>query len=205
MSKYLKKFSTHTEYETYVEDRQNLVLPNVSYCEDDRDVHYNPYVEPPFFCKLTLNDGSVVEIEDTDGRGRLTREMTEGFKSTCVGVEIGDLCTMVYSDVSESIFYEWSITSLTIGNNVNFIGELAANDCNELTSLIIPNSVTRIAYQCFYGCNGLTTLTIGNGITEIGDSSFCLCPSLTEIIIEAETPPTLRFDGDERPFNRTNN
>ena len=41
--KYLKKFDTHTEYE---EARQNLILPNVSLCAQENEVHYNPYVDP---------------------------------------------------------------------------------------------------------------------------------------------------------------
>lgn len=40
---YLKKFDNDTEYE---EARQNLILPNVSYCVSENEVHYNPYVDP---------------------------------------------------------------------------------------------------------------------------------------------------------------
>ena len=36
--KYLKKFNTHAEYEL-----ATLDLPNVSYCVDNNDIHYNPY------------------------------------------------------------------------------------------------------------------------------------------------------------------
>ena len=41
--KYLKKFDNHASYE---EARQNLILPNVSLCEQENEVHYNPYVDP---------------------------------------------------------------------------------------------------------------------------------------------------------------
>jgi hypothetical protein len=43
MSKYLRKFETASAYE---EVRQNLVLPNVSLCVQENEVHYNPYVPP---------------------------------------------------------------------------------------------------------------------------------------------------------------
>ena len=36
---YLRKFENHTKYE---EARQNLILPNVSLCAQDNEVHYNP-------------------------------------------------------------------------------------------------------------------------------------------------------------------
>lgn len=45
MEKYITKFENHTEYE---EANQNLILPNVSYCVQENEVHYNPYV-PTFF------------------------------------------------------------------------------------------------------------------------------------------------------------
>jgi hypothetical protein len=42
--KFLKKFSLHADYETYI-NSNDKILPNVSYCEDNNDVHYNPWVE----------------------------------------------------------------------------------------------------------------------------------------------------------------
>jgi hypothetical protein len=41
--KYLKKFENYASYE---EARQNLILPNVSFCEQENEVYYNPYVDP---------------------------------------------------------------------------------------------------------------------------------------------------------------
>jgi len=42
--KYLKKFNAHTDYESA---QSNLILPNVSTCNDTpNEVHYNPYVDP---------------------------------------------------------------------------------------------------------------------------------------------------------------
>ena len=43
--KYLKRFKTHSDYEEYING--GAVLPNVSYCKDERDVHYNPWTPPP--------------------------------------------------------------------------------------------------------------------------------------------------------------
>ena len=38
--KYLKKFNQHTDYETY-EQSVDFIRPNVSWCVQERDVHYN--------------------------------------------------------------------------------------------------------------------------------------------------------------------
>ena len=41
MGDYLKLFETHAEYQTY-EQSGDMLKPNVSYCEDNNCVHYNP-------------------------------------------------------------------------------------------------------------------------------------------------------------------
>ena len=43
MGKFIRKFENHTHYN---EAKQNLILPNVSLCVAENDVHYNPYVGP---------------------------------------------------------------------------------------------------------------------------------------------------------------
>ena len=44
MGKYLKLFETHAEYEAYIQT--DFDKPNVSHCEDQDDVHYNPIPDP---------------------------------------------------------------------------------------------------------------------------------------------------------------
>ena len=43
--KYLKKFETHTAYQTY-KDSDDYITPNVSYCVDQNEVHYEKYYDP---------------------------------------------------------------------------------------------------------------------------------------------------------------
>ena len=40
MKEFIKKFNTHEDYEEYITG-DSVVLPNVSYCVDAKDVHYN--------------------------------------------------------------------------------------------------------------------------------------------------------------------
>ena len=42
MAIYLKKFENHTQYENYI-NGSGAILPNVSICTTEGDVHYNPY------------------------------------------------------------------------------------------------------------------------------------------------------------------
>lgn len=43
--KYLKKFEEHSDYDSYI-NGNNKVLPNVSYCNVQEEIHYNPYIRP---------------------------------------------------------------------------------------------------------------------------------------------------------------
>ena len=43
MGKYIKLFEKHSDYEAFVNSGQ-LIKPNVSYCQDVDDVHYNPHM-----------------------------------------------------------------------------------------------------------------------------------------------------------------
>ena len=61
MAKYLKLFDTHTQYETYI-NGNDAVRPNVSYCEDVMDVHYNPVVHDysqDYFTIEALENGAI--------------------------------------------------------------------------------------------------------------------------------------------------
>lgn len=114
-----------------------MILPNVSYCEDNNEVHYNPYVVPPFFCKLTLDDGSIVEI---DGEGDLQKSMVSEYSATCVGVEVGEKCTTI--GYSGGIIFGDNFQKLTtaiISNSVQMI--IIAFRTSSLKTVII-NRIT---------------------------------------------------------------
>jgi uncharacterized protein (TIGR02145 family) len=64
MAAYLKEFSTHSEYEQYI-NGSGAILPNVSICKTEGDVHYNPdpyagheYVEIGGLKWATMNVGA---------------------------------------------------------------------------------------------------------------------------------------------------
>lgn len=154
MGKYLKLFETDSERVGY-EDSENYLEPYVSYVEGDNTVHYN---KPPFFCKLTLSDDSVVELE---GSGELTSTMISPYKSTLIGVEIGTLCT----SIGNSAFNSCSgLTSVTIPNSVTSIGDHAFGSCHSLTS-IVSNAMKAptIQGQTFRNVKTGGTLTVPNG------------------------------------------
>ena len=203
MGKYLKLFE---DYASYEEARQNLILPNVSLCKQENEVHYNPI---QYICKFTLNDGSVVNVE---GSGNLTASMvSDQYKDTLVSAEIGEACTSIgdnafdtchsltsitipnsVTSIGDAAFYECSgLTSIIIPSGVTSIGDDTFTKCHGLTNVTIPNSVTSIGIYAFTNCRGLTSVTIGSGVTSIGDSAFYECSGLTSVTSLATTAPTI--------------
>ena len=84
-----------------------------------------------------------------------------------------------------------SLTSVTIGDKVESIGEWAFYNCSNLTSVTIGDNVTEIGDWAFYNCSNLTSVTIGNKVTSIGDSAFFDCKKLT----------TVNYKGTEEQWN----
>ena len=63
MSKYLKLFENHTQYETFIGGGGNtpFVKPNVSYCVQENEVHYNPLphdYSKDYLTFVALEDGT---------------------------------------------------------------------------------------------------------------------------------------------------
>lgn len=86
-------------------------------------------VDKPTPTILYLQDGSTVELTGT----AINSTMTYSYKSTLVGVEVG--------------------------NTVTSIGSYTFQGCASLSSVTIPDSVTSIGENAFLKCSGLTEIT----------------------------------------------
>ena len=59
MGDYLKLFETHSEYESYSGGGE-MLKPNVSYCEDNNEVHYNPWTwADTYLTTVAREDGTI--------------------------------------------------------------------------------------------------------------------------------------------------
>lgn len=211
---YIKKFETHSDYETYIEGE--ALLPNVSKCADDgpNEVHYNSIKVQPnneIWYTTTTNEtidpsdfyvGVAVVSNEYDGKMCVIRFEEDIIDITALFYNDGreedetQLLTVQIPETVEIIgdytFYDCSsLTSITIPNSVTNIGNCAFQNCNDLTSVTIPSGVTSIGDEAFAGCNDLTAVTIHNSVTSIGEGAFYDCANLTTMTIEATMPPTL--------------
>ena len=59
MAKYLKRFNTHAEYNAYA-NSNNMIKSNVSFCLDNREVHFNPFSwSDEYMQTVALEDGTI--------------------------------------------------------------------------------------------------------------------------------------------------
>ena len=176
---YIKLFNNHAEYEQYM--REVGTLPNVSYCIEEDELHFNPIAKNEivgiYNVTSTSQPTKVLEIETA---------LTNFSKIKVDGV------------TQPSIVREYTFS--TVGDHeVIFkpanttISYLAFNGTN-LKSVTIPNSITSIEQEAFEANRYLTSVTIGSGVTSIGMAAFSMNMNLVSVTILATTPPTLGND-----------
>ena len=178
MSNYLKLFTTHSEYQTYAQSG-DMIKPNVSYCEDNNEVHYNPYVDTRLIAKFNVTSiSSATNIMGYDSYAPIVT--TDYFSEIEIDgvVQPSVVRSYTFDTTGEHIVIYTLVDTTTIGN-IAFLG------CTELTSVTIPNSVTTIGNSAFSGCRGLTNITIPNSVTSISENAFDSCSGLTSIVVES--------------------
>ena len=191
--KFLKKFSQHADYTSYMASNQK-VFPNVSYCVDNNDVHYNPWTDPRVIAKFNVSSTSeATKLSDNASLfteieidGVVQPSVVSSYTFDTTGEHTVKYTLVNPTTIGNSAFYNCSgLTSITIPNSVTSIGNSAFERCTGLTgTLTIPNSVTTIGGYAFLYCPSLTgTLTIPNSVTTIGEGAFWYCGGLTSITI----------------------
>ncbi|MCH5351767.1 MAG: leucine-rich repeat protein [Clostridiales bacterium] len=74
-----------------------------------------------------------------------------------------------------------SLANLTIGSEVEEIGQGAFSDCTSLTEVEIPDSVTTLNTNVFMNCSSLKSVSIGGGLKEISGGMFRGCSALKNV------------------------
>ena len=197
--KYLKKFETHSQYETYI-NGSDVALPNVSLCVQQNEVHYNPIViVQPLIATYNVTDASNPTLLFVGAESMGFSASTIYDKIEIDGVEI-DMSDLVSIEDADMTLYGYQISST--GEHViqytlkdpTMIGAEIDEETSMLkigatfmtcpiTSFEIPNSVTTIGNNAFYDCSSLTNITIPSSVTTISERAFAGCSSLTSVVI----------------------
>ena len=203
---YLKEFDSHASYETEINGGGvvDFKIPNVSYCKDANDVHFNPYNLIEFYVgEITGTTPQTVRIY-TDKTTSIPIQVSEGNKwygyllpkdKGLYKIE-GDSVkkVVVKADITKS--GETIIPSSTIeasfkGSNTSNVTSMNSmfNMCSGLTSLDLSgwntSNVTNMAYM-FNSCSNLKSLDVSSfntsNVTDMS-SMFVSCNGLTSLTL----------------------
>ena len=166
-----------------------MLRPNVSYCIDNNEVHYNPMLPPETRVVGTFNVTSTSQptwmtygYEGETGWDNVSKVEVVKPSGTTIELAFSDLTRDQYQEEYGYVFDDTGIHTIYYTlTDPTFIGDDFANNFSSLTSITIPNSVTTIK-GAFMGCSGLTSITIPNSVTTI-ENSFLQCSGLTSVTI----------------------
>ena len=219
---YLNKFDSHASYEEKLNvGGIDFKIPNVSYCNDVKDVHFNPYNLIKFYVgNITGTTQQTVKIY-TDATNYIDVTVSEGnkwysyllpknkglykiggnsVKKVVVKADIDDNSQGIIPNSVVEASFKGSNTSKVTNMNSMFV------NCYSLTSLNLrrfnTSNVTSMEWM-FMACSGLTSLDLSgwntSNVTNMG-YMFSGCTSLTSLDLSGwdtskVTFSTSMFDG----------
>ena len=204
---YLNKFDTHASYEAElnVGGGVDISLPNVSYCEDVKDVHYLPYNLVRFYVgeittsqtvSIYTDSNTFEEVQVSKGNKWYTYVIpkdkglykiegdsigVDSLKKVVVKANISTEFTNIIPFSTVEASFKGSDTS-KLNNMISmFYG------CSSLTSLNLSGlDTSNVTYMgsMFYDCNGLKSLNLSSfntsNVTDMG-AMFSKCSGLISL------------------------
>ena len=230
---YLNKFDTHASYEAElnVGGGVDISLPNVSYCEDVKDVHYLPYNLVRFYVgEITGATPQTVSIY-TDSSTSIPIQVSKGNKWYSYAIPKNKGLHSIKSGVfnRDDGWTNSIVKKVAIKANINYTYNID-DGINELLT-IIPTSTIEVSFNgsdtsklidmdgMFYGCSGLTSLDVSSFNTSNILSMACTfygCIGLTSLNLSGwDTSNVINMNGmftectgltslDLRNFNTSN-
>ena len=197
---YLNKFDTHASYETELNGGGvDISLPNVSYCEDVKDVHYLPYNLVRFYVG-EITTSHTVSIY-TDSSTSIPIQISEGNKwysymlpkdkglFRIVGDSVKKVVVKADINGGEAIIPFSTVEASFKGSDTSKLNNMISMfyGCSSLTSLDLSGwNTSNVTYMgsMFYDCNGLKSLDLSSfntsNVTDM-PSMFSKCSGLTSL------------------------
>ena len=198
--KYINTFKNHSSYEEKLSvGGVDISLPNISYCEDVKDVRYNPYntvefyvgeITSPQTVKIYTDKTNHVDVQVSEGNNKwysyllskdkgLYKIEGDSVKKVVVKADITTSGDTIISKSTIEASFKGSNTS-----NVTNMNSMFTN-CSGLTSLDLRNFNTSNVTDMdsvFKGCKGLKSLDVSSfdtsKVTDMG-YMFQNCSKIT--------------------------
>ena len=206
--KYINTFKTHASYEAEINGGGvDISLPNISYCEDVKDVHYNPYntvefyvgeITQPQTVKIYTDSSTSVDVTVSEGNKwysyvlpkdkELYKIEGDSVKKVTVKTDINYHGAPFYYG-TKPLIPRSTVEASFKGSNTSKVTNMESmfNTCSGLTSLDLSgfntSNVTNMGGM-FYGCSGLTSLDISSFDTSnvtYMNNMFSHCNGLTSL------------------------
>ena len=184
--KFLRKFNEHTSYEAEVNVGGDFKIPNVSYCKDVKDVHFNPYNLIKFYVgNITGTTPQTVSIY-TDETNHVDFKVSEGEGNKWYSY-------LLPKDKGLYKIEGGSVKKVVVKADINFqqTGNHPGNIINFIPSSTVEASfkgsnttnVTNISFM-FSDIKNLTSLDLSNfntsSVTNMSNI-FSTCSNLTSL------------------------
>ena len=128
-------------------------LTSIDISESVKEIGFGAFAECENLTRVKLNSNAIASNDYTS-----SNTISSIFGYQVEEYIIGDSVTQI----GDGTFYDcYNLVSVTIGNNVERIGEYAFYYCN-LKSVIIPHNVSYIGREAFYRNDSLQTLIINS-------------------------------------------
>ena len=192
---YLKEFDSHSSYESEVNvGGVDINLPNVSYCNDVNDVHFNPYNLIEFYVgDITGTTPQTVKIY-TDSSTYIPIQVSKGNKWYSYVLPKGKGLCKIVNIVSDGDNLEFSnVTKTIVKANINYSYNEDIGFSNSIPMTTVEASfkgsntskVTNMKNMFFY-CINLTSLDLSSfdtsNVTNM-EGMFYECSGLTSLDI----------------------
>ena len=195
--KYINLFKTHASYEEKLNGGVDISLPNVSYCEDVKDVHYTPYNTVEFYVgEITGTTPQTVNIY-TDSSTSVDVQVSEGNKWYSYVLPKDKGLIRIIGNTVKKV----NVKANLVGNNTIIpFSTIEASFKGSNTSNL------NIMVYLFYGYSGLTSLDLSgwdtSNVTDMTDM-FTDCTSLKKITMKGCSQETINAISGVKPSSAT--
>lgn len=160
MKEYISLFETTASYNAA---KDSLDLPNVAYCKDQNQMHYEPWADRSFTITFSISDSMPVEIVSSEILEILDHVEIDGV----VPSEDTDLRHYIF-DTTGNHIVKYVLNTYRIPRS-SFYSSVYSD---KVTAVSISEGITQIEQWAFRQCSSLASITLHNKIEFIETDTF---------------------------------